>query len=196
MELIPTYGDVVAGSVRAYLHVRKRGRLPWLGGWCPREEEGCRLLWCLRARRGKRLGCGSGAVEAVAGRRGGSDGTAHSAACACEFVTSFLVLTLVPENVVSISLSISQDALMIAESVVSRSDGQLPLILQGSSLETYFIIGKVASEAFTDSKRITCEGSAFGMLGFWLEMILVEVRFLCLKIAMHLLRLKKAIDSH
>ncbi|KAG6479837.1 putative ABC1 protein At2g40090 [Zingiber officinale] len=69
-------------------------------------------------------------------------------------------------------------------------------LLQGSSLETYFIIGKVASEALADSKRITCEGSAFGMLSFWLEMILVEVRFLCLKIAMHLLQLKKAIDSH
>ncbi|XP_074564746.1 putative ABC1 protein At2g40090 isoform X2 [Curcuma longa] len=68
-------------------------------------------------------------------------------------------------------------------------------LLQGSSLETYFIIGKVASEALADSKRITCEGSVFGMLNFWLEMILVEVRFLCLKIAMHLLQLKKAIDS-
>ncbi|THU58844.1 hypothetical protein C4D60_Mb03t18740 [Musa balbisiana] len=62
------------------------------------------------------------------------------------------------------------------------------VLLQGSSLETFFIVGRIASEAVADTKR-----SIWGSLCIWLEMVLLEARILGLRVALQFYSLRRAI---
>lgn len=62
-------------------------------------------------------------------------------------------------------------------------------LLQGSSLETFFIIGKVSSEAVIEAKLMRSK-SIFTRLSVWLEEIFLEARFVGLQAALWLLRLR------
>ncbi|KAK8473900.1 hypothetical protein V6N11_014369 [Hibiscus sabdariffa] len=65
-------------------------------------------------------------------------------------------------------------------------------LLQGSSLDTFFIIGKVSSEAVVEAK-MTQTKSLFSWINIWLEELLFEARLLALQIALWLLRVRKAL---
>ncbi|GLT31467.1 hypothetical protein SLA2020_062000 [Shorea laevis] len=65
-------------------------------------------------------------------------------------------------------------------------------LLQGSSLETFLIIGKVSSEAVMEAKRLQSK-SLLHRLYIWLEEILVEARLLGMQLALWLLQLRKSI---
>ncbi|WOL02016.1 ABC1 protein [Canna indica] len=68
-------------------------------------------------------------------------------------------------------------------------------LLQGTSLDNFFIIGRIASEAVADSKRASSGRSIFGSICIWLEQYLLEARILSLRFAFWLLHLKKALES-
>ncbi|GMJ14466.1 ABC2 homolog 9 [Hibiscus trionum] len=65
-------------------------------------------------------------------------------------------------------------------------------LLQGSSLETFFIIGKVSSEAVVEAK-MTQMKSLFSRINIWFEEFLFEARLLALQIALWLLQVRKAL---
>ncbi|KAK8517153.1 hypothetical protein V6N13_092439 [Hibiscus sabdariffa] len=65
-------------------------------------------------------------------------------------------------------------------------------LLQGSSLDTFFIIGKVSSEAVVEAK-MTQTKSLFSRINIWLEEFLFEARLLALQIALWLLQVRKAL---
>ncbi|KAJ8764173.1 hypothetical protein K2173_005093 [Erythroxylum novogranatense] len=67
-------------------------------------------------------------------------------------------------------------------------------LMQGSSLETFFIIGKVSSEAVVEAKRSERK-SVLGRLDVWLEEILLEVRLVGMQIALWLLQLRRALTG-
>ncbi|GLT89179.1 hypothetical protein SLE2022_071740 [Rubroshorea leprosula] len=65
-------------------------------------------------------------------------------------------------------------------------------LLQGSSLETFLIIGKVSSEAVIEAKRLQSK-SLLHRVNIWLEEILVEARLLGMQLALWLLQLRKTL---
>lgn len=65
-------------------------------------------------------------------------------------------------------------------------------LLQGSSLETFLIIGKISSEAVIEA-RLSQKKSYLVWLNVWLDEILLEARLLGMQVALWLLRLKKAL---
>uniref|UniRef100_A0A6N2LR83 ABC1 atypical kinase-like domain-containing protein n=1 Tax=Salix viminalis TaxID=40686 RepID=A0A6N2LR83_SALVM len=67
-------------------------------------------------------------------------------------------------------------------------------LLQGSSLETFFIIGKVSSEAVIEAKKLQRK-SFLSRLDVLLEEILLEVRLLGMQIALWLLHLRRALTG-
>ncbi|KAJ6726924.1 ABC1 FAMILY PROTEIN [Salix purpurea] len=67
-------------------------------------------------------------------------------------------------------------------------------LLQGSSLETFFIIGKVSSEAVIEAKKLQRK-SLLSRLDVLLEEILLEVRLLGMQIALWLLHLRRALTG-
>ncbi|KAJ6909784.1 ABC1 protein [Populus alba x Populus x berolinensis] len=67
-------------------------------------------------------------------------------------------------------------------------------LLQGSSVETFFIIGKVSSEAVVEAKKLQRK-SLLSRLGVLLEEILLEVRLLGMQIALWLLHLRRALTG-
>ncbi|OUZ99089.1 UbiB domain [Macleaya cordata] len=67
-------------------------------------------------------------------------------------------------------------------------------LLQGSSLETFLIIGRVSSEALLETKRLQSKSFLSG-LSIWLEEILLEARLFSLQIAVWLLQVRKALSG-
>lgn len=66
------------------------------------------------------------------------------------------------------------------------------LQVQGSSLETYFIIGKISSEAVLEMKRL--EGrSLVRRLGIWLEEMQLEARLFLMQLALWFLQFRRAL---
>lgn len=65
-------------------------------------------------------------------------------------------------------------------------------LLQGSSLETFLIIGRVSSEAVVEAK-MTQMKSLFSWIDIWFEEFLFEARLLALQIAFWLLRVRNAL---
>ncbi|WVZ04773.1 hypothetical protein V8G54_018119 [Vigna mungo] len=66
-------------------------------------------------------------------------------------------------------------------------------LLQGSSLETFFIIGKVSSEAVIEAKMLKSK-SLLTWLNVKLDKILLEVRLWGMQVALWLLQLRKALS--
>ena len=64
--------------------------------------------------------------------------------------------------------------------------------MQGSSLETFMIIGKVASEAVAEAK-MSQRRSFLSWIYVWLEEILLEARLFGMQIALWLLRIRKSL---
>ncbi|KAK3407868.1 hypothetical protein EUGRSUZ_J00212 [Eucalyptus grandis] len=65
-------------------------------------------------------------------------------------------------------------------------------LLQGSSLETFLIIGKISSKAVLEAKKYETR-SLVRRLSVWLEEISVEARLLAMQLALWLLHLRKAL---
>lgn len=65
-------------------------------------------------------------------------------------------------------------------------------LLQGSSLDTFLIIGRVSSEAIIEMK-MSQKKSVWSSLCIWLEEILLEARFFGLQISLWLLQCRKAL---
>lgn len=65
-------------------------------------------------------------------------------------------------------------------------------LLQGSSLETFLIIGRVSSEAVVEAKMMQMK-SLFSRIDIWFEEFLFEARLLALQIAFWLLRVRNAL---
>uniref|UniRef100_A0A2P2L455 Putative ABC1 protein At2g40090 n=2 Tax=Rhizophora mucronata TaxID=61149 RepID=A0A2P2L455_RHIMU len=65
-------------------------------------------------------------------------------------------------------------------------------LMQGSSLETFFIIGKVSSEAVIEAKK-SQRKSFLSRPGVWLEKLSLEVRLVGMQIALWLLQFRKAL---
>ncbi|OWM87429.1 putative ABC1 protein At2g40090 isoform X2 [Punica granatum] len=66
-------------------------------------------------------------------------------------------------------------------------------LLQGSSLETFVIIGKISSEAVLEAKMMQ-RRSLLCLLSIWVEEALLEARLLGMKVALWLLQLRKALS--
>ncbi|KAI4372936.1 hypothetical protein MLD38_011115 [Melastoma candidum] len=66
-------------------------------------------------------------------------------------------------------------------------------LVQGSSLETYFIIGKISSEAVLEMNRLDAR-SLVGRLGVWLEEMQLEARLFLMQLALWLLRFRRALS--
>ncbi|XP_019196038.1 PREDICTED: putative ABC1 protein At2g40090 isoform X2 [Ipomoea nil] len=64
-------------------------------------------------------------------------------------------------------------------------------LVQGSSLESFFIIGKVSSEAVLDS--MWEKKSLLSRINFWLQKILLEARLCGMQLAVWLLQLQKVL---
>lgn len=64
--------------------------------------------------------------------------------------------------------------------------------LQGSSLETFLIIGRVSSEAVVEAK-MTQMKSLFSRIDIWFEEFLFKARLLALQMAFWLLRVRNAL---
>lgn len=94
-------------------------------------------------------------------------------------------------------LSLSLPVVCVLNSNIVFLCGHLffPLQLQGSSLETFLIIGRISSEAVLDAKRASRGSSLIGNLFLWVEQITDEARLFVMKIALLLLRLKKSYIS-
>ncbi|RZC78249.1 hypothetical protein C5167_002446 [Papaver somniferum] len=67
-------------------------------------------------------------------------------------------------------------------------------LLQGSSLETFLIIGRVSSEAVLETKKMQRKSFLLG-LTIWLEEILLEARLMSMQIAVWLLQFRKALSG-
>ncbi|XP_020539804.1 putative ABC1 protein At2g40090 [Jatropha curcas] len=67
-------------------------------------------------------------------------------------------------------------------------------LLQGSSLETFFIIGKVSSEAVLEAKKLQRK-SFLSWLDVWMDEILLEIRLWGMQIAVWLLQLRRALPG-
>ncbi|KAJ9160321.1 hypothetical protein P3X46_025732 [Hevea brasiliensis] len=67
-------------------------------------------------------------------------------------------------------------------------------LLQGSSLETFFIIGKVSSKAVVEAKKLHRK-SLLSRLHVWLEEILLEARLLGMQIALWLFQIRRALTD-
>ncbi|GMH04202.1 hypothetical protein Nepgr_006041 [Nepenthes gracilis] len=67
-------------------------------------------------------------------------------------------------------------------------------LLQGSSLETFFIIGKVSSEAIIEAK-MSQRKSVLGWICLWLEEMMLEARFFGLQLVLWLMQMRKALSS-
>ncbi|WCJ19860.1 AarF domain-containing protein kinase 1 [Euphorbia peplus] len=67
-------------------------------------------------------------------------------------------------------------------------------LLQGSSLETFFIIGKVSSEAVVEAKK-SQRKSFFRIFDIWLEEFLLGARLLGMQIALWLLQFRRALPG-
>ncbi|CAN6472470.1 unnamed protein product [Victoria cruziana] len=76
-----------------------------------------------------------------------------------------------------------------------RGNGRDRAELQDSSLDTFFIIGRVSSSAVIET-RMLLNKSFFSRVGIILEGILLEVRLLALHIASWLLQLRKALSAN
>ncbi|KAK9153512.1 hypothetical protein Sjap_000992 [Stephania japonica] len=66
-------------------------------------------------------------------------------------------------------------------------------LMQGSSLQTYFITARASSEAIIAAKMR--KWSFLSSLSIWLEEILLEIRLLSMEVAMWLLHLRKALSG-
>ncbi|KAK6933016.1 ABC1 atypical kinase-like domain [Dillenia turbinata] len=66
-------------------------------------------------------------------------------------------------------------------------------LLRGSSLETFFIIGKVSSEALLEAKMLENK-SLLRSVNIWLEEVLLEARFLVIRMVLWLLHLSRALS--
>ena len=64
--------------------------------------------------------------------------------------------------------------------------------LQGSSLETFLIIGKVSSEAVVEAKMMQ-KKSLLSWLNIWVEELFLEVRLFAMQMALWLLQVRKAL---
>lgn len=64
--------------------------------------------------------------------------------------------------------------------------------MEGSSLETFLIIGRVSSEAVIESKLLQSR-SFLSRLHVWFEEFLLEARLFGLQIALWLLKIQKAL---
>ncbi|KAJ4978124.1 hypothetical protein NE237_008904 [Protea cynaroides] len=67
-------------------------------------------------------------------------------------------------------------------------------LVQGSSLETFFIIGKVSSEAIIEMK-MSQNKSFLSALSLWVEELLLEARLFTMQMAIWILRLRKALSG-
>ncbi|KAK6234339.1 hypothetical protein QUC31_006745 [Theobroma cacao] len=65
-------------------------------------------------------------------------------------------------------------------------------LLQGSSLETFLVIGKVSSEAVVEAKMMQ-KKSLLRWLNIWLEEVILEARLLVMQMALWLLQVRKAL---
>ncbi|XVE99750.1 hypothetical protein REPUB_Repub03eG0227800 [Reevesia pubescens] len=65
-------------------------------------------------------------------------------------------------------------------------------LLQGSSLETFLIIGKVSSEAVLEAKMMR-KKSFLSWLNIWVEEFFLEARLLAMQMALWLLQVRKAL---
>ncbi|OMO94990.1 hypothetical protein CCACVL1_05658 [Corchorus capsularis] len=68
-------------------------------------------------------------------------------------------------------------------------------LLQGSSLETFMIIGKVSSEAVVEAKMMQQKNSILRWLNIWLEEMVLEARLLVMHMALWLLQVRKAVTG-
>lgn len=66
--------------------------------------------------------------------------------------------------------------------------------MQGSSLETFLIIGRVSSEVVFEAKLLQ-NRSLVTFLITWLEELLLEARLFSMQIALWLLQVKKAVSG-
>ncbi|XP_028557112.1 putative ABC1 protein At2g40090 isoform X3 [Dendrobium catenatum] len=96
------------------------------------------------------------------------------------------VLTMRPWNRV---IDPSVDHLILEGSDTDRSELQL----QGSSLETYLIIGRVSSKAVSEAKIISSNCFILSGLSLWLEQMLLEARLFSMRIALWLLHIQKTL---
>ncbi|KAJ4822898.1 hypothetical protein Tsubulata_035437 [Turnera subulata] len=67
-------------------------------------------------------------------------------------------------------------------------------LLQGSSLETFFIVGKVSSKAVIEAKKLQNK-SFLTRFSLWLEDILLDVRLLGMQIALCVLQLRRSLTG-
>ncbi|CAK9135788.1 unnamed protein product [Ilex paraguariensis] len=65
-------------------------------------------------------------------------------------------------------------------------------LIQGASLEMFFVIGRVSSEAVIEAKLLQ-KKSFLRLINVWLEEVLLEIRFSCMQIAYRLFQLRKAL---
>lgn len=66
--------------------------------------------------------------------------------------------------------------------------------MQGSSLETFLIIGRVSSEVVFEAKLLQ-NRSLVTFLITWLEELLLEARLFSMQIALWLLQVRKAVSG-
>ncbi|KAK4760006.1 hypothetical protein SAY87_023137 [Trapa incisa] len=66
-------------------------------------------------------------------------------------------------------------------------------LLQGPSLETFFIIGKISSDAVIEAKMME-RRSFLSLLSIWVEEALVEARLFGMKLVLGLLKLRKGLS--
>ncbi|CAN1174804.1 Putative ABC1 protein At2g40090 [Linum perenne] len=67
-------------------------------------------------------------------------------------------------------------------------------LLQGSSLESFFIVGKVSSEAVIEAKK-SQRKSILAWLDIWLDQLRLEVRLLGMKVALWLFQMRRALSG-
>ncbi|CAN1748598.1 Putative ABC1 protein At2g40090 [Linum perenne] len=65
---------------------------------------------------------------------------------------------------------------------------------QGSSLESFFIVGKVSSEAVIEAKK-SQRTSILAWLDIWLDQLRLEVRLLGMKVALWLFQMRRALSG-
>lgn len=65
--------------------------------------------------------------------------------------------------------------------------------LQGSSMDTFLIVGRVSSEALIEAKLLQRK-SFLTWLNVWLDEILLEARLFAMQVALWLLRSRKVLN--
>lgn len=65
--------------------------------------------------------------------------------------------------------------------------------LQGSSMDTFLIVGRVSSEALMEAKLLQRK-SFLTWLNVWLDEILLEARLFAMQVALWLLRSRKVLN--